>query len=53
MRIRNLLITAALTTAALAATALPSAAAAVCYDLHAEANGDVLVSESGCQELPL
>ena len=53
MRLRTILTAAALATAALATSALPASAASLCYDLHAEANGDVLVSESGCQELPL
>lgn len=54
MKTRSIITTAALAVAAIAATALPaSAAGQVCYDLHAEANGDVIVSESGCEELPL
>lgn len=53
MRLRTLLTTTALTAAAIAATALPASAGSICYDLHAETNGDVLVSESGCEELPL
>ncbi len=53
MKIRTFITTAALATATLAATALPASASQVCYDLHAEANGDVIVAEAGCEELPL
>lgn len=53
MRLRSIISTAAIATAAIAATALPaSAAGSICYDLQAELNGDVLVSEAGCEELP-
>ena len=49
----RLLALTALTLGALATSLPASAAGAVCYDVDVVVNGDAVVDESGCEELPL
>lgn len=52
MRIRTFLITSALATGAIAATALPVSASEACVDASVEINGDPVVNETHCEQLP-
>jgi NADPH-dependent curcumin reductase CurA len=50
---KKLLIALSVAAGALLVGAAPAGAAgSICYDLQANVNGDQVVAESGCQELP-
>lgn len=49
---KRLVLTAAAAVAALLPMAAPAAASGFCYDVSVVVNGDAVIAEAGCQDLP-
>ena len=53
MKVRTMVVTVLTALGSLALVAAPAQAGEICYDLQVNVQGDAVVSEAGCQELPI